>query len=319
MEILRNRDFKYFSRSQSRKHDLSTLSRLMSDSKIIDGKKTAENIQNELKQTIQEEGATPCLATVLVGERKDSQTYVRMKRRLAGELGIESRDVNTEEDISEKDLLEIIDSLNEDPKVNGILVQLPLPKHICEETILQRIRFDKDVDGFHDVNIGRMAMKGRDPLFIPCTPKGCMELLKRYNVQVEGANAVVVGRSNIVGIPMSMLLLEANATVTICHSRTKDLANVVRGADIVVAAIGRPEFIQGDWIKEGAVVIDVGINAVPDSTRKLGHRLVGDVQFSEASKRASLITPVPGGVGPMTVCQLMVNTYKAYKQQQNQQ
>uniref|UniRef100_A0A7S1PJU7 Methenyltetrahydrofolate cyclohydrolase n=1 Tax=Percolomonas cosmopolitus TaxID=63605 RepID=A0A7S1PJU7_9EUKA len=282
---------------------------------LLDGKKTSLSIQSELKQKIADENIQPCLATVLVGERKDSQTYVRMKRKLAKELGILSRDVNLPDDVDQESLLKTVDELNADKEVNGILVQLPLPKHINEELILQRINPLKDVDGFHDVNIGRLAMKGRKPQYVPCTPRGCLELLLRYGVEIEGKNAVIIGRSNIVGIPMSLLLLEQNATVTICHSRTKNLANVVRQADIVVAAIGRAEFVKGDWIKEGAVVVDVGINSVDDPTAKRGYRLVGDVEFKEAQKHASLITPVPGGVGPMTVCQLMCNTYEAYKAQ----
>jgi len=201
--------------------------------------------------------------------------------------------------------------LNADPQVNGILVQLPLPDHIDEETILNTIDLGKDVDGFHPVNIGRLAMKGRNPLFIPCTPYGVIELLKRSDVQLSGAEAVIVGRSNIVGLPVAMLLQKENATVTICHSRTKDLAGHVRRADIVVAAIGRREMITGDMIKPGAAVIDVGINQKEDPTKKRGYRLVGDVEFESASEVAGAITPVPGGVGPMTIAMLLKNTAHA--------
>lgn len=282
---------------------------------LIDGKKVAQIIQDELKLKIQEEKIHPCLATVLVGSKPDSQTYVNMKRKLAHELGIKNKDVNLDIDVSQEELIKTIETLNEDKEVNGILVQLPLPSHINEEDILQRISPLKDVDGFHDVNIGRLAMKGRDPMFVPCTPKGCLALLKHYNVEIEGKNAVIIGRSNIVGVPMSLLLLEQNATITVCHSRTQDLPEIVSRADIIVAAIGRPEFVKGEWIKEGAVVIDVGINSISDPSRKSGKRLVGDVEFSEAVKKAKLITPVPGGVGPMTVCELMSNTYRAYKAQ----
>jgi 5,10-methylene-tetrahydrofolate dehydrogenase/methenyl tetrahydrofolate cyclohydrolase len=201
--------------------------------------------------------------------------------------------------------------LNANPDVNGILVQLPLPGHLDEEAILNSIDLEKDVDGFHPVNIGRLAMKGRNPLFIPCTPNGCMRLLEETNIPISGAEAVVVGRSNIVGLPMAMLLQKANATVTICHSRTKDLAAHTRNADILIAAIGRAEMITGDMIKPGAAVIDVGTNRKEDASKKRGYRLVGDVDFESAKKVAGAITPVPGGVGPMTIAMLMNNTLRA--------
>jgi 5,10-methylene-tetrahydrofolate dehydrogenase/methenyl tetrahydrofolate cyclohydrolase len=201
--------------------------------------------------------------------------------------------------------------LNADPEVNGILVQLPLPKHIDEETILNAIDLTKDVDGFHPVNIGRLAMKGRDPLFIPCTPYGVITLLERSGVQISGAEAVVLGRSNIVGLPVAMLLQKENATVTICHSRTQDLAAHTREADILIAAIGRTEMVTGDMIKPGAAVIDVGINQKEDPTKKRGYRLVGDVEFESAKEVAGAITPVPGGVGPMTIAMLLKNTLHA--------
>jgi 5,10-methylene-tetrahydrofolate dehydrogenase/methenyl tetrahydrofolate cyclohydrolase len=209
----------------------------------------------------------------------------------------------------------LVRELNADPTVNGILVQLPLPAGLNEKRVLDLISLDKDVDGFHPMNIGQLVMKGRTPLFIPCTPNGCIELLKRSNIAIAGADAVVVGRSNIVGIPVAALLNNADATVTICHSKTRNLPEVVRRADIVVAAIGRPNYVRGEWIKPGATVIDVGINRVPDATKKSGSRLVGDVAFDEAVEVAGAITPVPGGVGLMTIAMLLTNTVRAFKLQ----
>ncbi|KAF6988298.1 hypothetical protein CFC21_005860 [Triticum aestivum] len=255
----------------------------------------------------------PGLAVVIVGSRKDSQTYVQMKRKACAEVGIRSFDVDLPEDISEAALVAEVHRLNADPAVHGILVQLPLPKHINEENILNQISIEKDVDGFHPLNIGKLAMKGRDPLFVPCTPKGCMELLSRSGVTVKGKHAVVVGRSNIVGLPVSLLLLKADATVSIVHSRTPNPETIVRQADIVIAAAGQAMMIKGDWIKPGAAVIDVGTNSIDDPTRKSGYRLVGDVDFSEASKVAGHLTPVPGGVGPMTVAMLLKNTVDGAK------
>jgi 5,10-methylene-tetrahydrofolate dehydrogenase/methenyl tetrahydrofolate cyclohydrolase len=206
---------------------------------------------------------------------------------------------------------ELVRRLNADPEVSGILVQLPMPAHIDEERVLSLINIEKDVDGFSPLNIGRLAQKGREPLFVPCTPYGCIYLLERSGVQIEGANAVVLGRSNIVGMPAALLLIGRNATVTVCHSRTQDLPRVIRNADILIAAIGKAEFVRGDWVKPGAAVIDVGINSRPDATRKSGYRLVGDVKFDEVKEVAGFITPVPGGVGPMTIAMLMRNTARA--------
>ena len=214
-------------------------------------------------------------------------------------------------DATQEQVEELVKHLNADPKVNGILVQLPMPSHIDEERVLSLINIEKDVDGFSPLNIGRLAQKGREPLFVPCTPYGCIYLLEQAGVKIEGANAVVLGRSNIVGMPAALLLVGKNATVTVCHSRTKDIAAVVRQADILIAAIGKTEFVRGDWIKPGAAIIDVGINSVPDATKKSGHRLVGDVNFNEAKEVAGFITPVPGGVGPMTIAMLMQNTLRA--------
>eukprot|EP00301_Raphidiophrys_heterophryoidea_P019336 c4289_g1_i1.p1 GENE.c4289_g1_i1~~c4289_g1_i1.p1 ORF type:complete len:247 (-),score=70.68 c4289_g1_i1:41-781(-) len=232
-----------------------------------------------------------------------------MKKKAAEECNFHSVDVHLSDTVSQDDLLQHIHTLNNDNAIHGILVQLPLPKHIDEATVLKAIKFEKDVDGFAAENIGRLAMKGGPrPLSLPCTPAGCIELLKRSNVNPSGLQAVVLGRSNIVGMPVFHMLLALNATVTVCHSRTKNISEHVKRADIVVAAIGQALFVKGDWIKPGAVVIDVGINSVPDPTDKRGYRLVGDVDYDEAKKHASLITPVPGGVGPMTIAMLLKNT-----------
>ncbi len=285
---------------------------------IIDGKAIAATIREEIKAEVEEmkakHGKVPGLATVLVGERKDSQTYVRMKKKACAEVGITSFGHDLPADVSQAELLKVVQELNANPEVHGILVQLPLPDHIDEEAILAAISLDKDVDGFHPINIGRLSMKRRDPLFVPCTPKGCIELLLRTGVEIEGKQAVVLGRSNIVGLPVAMLLLHRNATLTICHSRTQDLPGVVRQADILVAAVGRAEMVRGDWIKPGAVVIDVGVNAVDDPSREKGYRLVGDVAFDEAKEVAAAITPVPGGVGPMTIAMLLRNTLDGAKE-----
>jgi 5,10-methylene-tetrahydrofolate dehydrogenase/methenyl tetrahydrofolate cyclohydrolase len=246
-----------------------------------------------------------------VGEDPASTTYVSSKQKACKELDIQSFGHKLPAGASQAEVEALVASLNADPAVNGILVQLPLPKHLDEEAVLNTIDLAKDVDGFHPVNIGRLAMKGRDPLFIPCTPFGCMVLLEETGVEIKGAEAVIVGRSNIVGLPMAMLLQKADATVTICHSRTRDLRQHLRRADIVVAAIGRAEMITGDMLKPGAAVIDVGINRVDDPTRKSGYRLVGDVEFESAREVAGAITPVPGGVGPMTIAMLMRNTLRA--------
>lgn len=282
---------------------------------IIDGKAIAAKARNDVKLAVDrmrvEHNYTPGLATVLVGDDTASATYVRSKQRACEELGIRSLGYHLPADISQAELLAVVATLNNDPAVNGILVQLPLPNHINEEAILNAISLEKDVDGFHPVNIGRLAMKGREPLFVPCTPYGCIVLLDESGIPIKGAEAVVVGRSNIVGLPVAMLLLKRDATVTICHSRTKDLAEHTRRADIVIAAIGRAGMITGDMLKPGAAVIDVGINQQPDPSATRGYRLVGDVDFESASQVAGAITPVPGGVGPMTIAMLMKNTLRA--------
>jgi 5,10-methylene-tetrahydrofolate dehydrogenase/methenyl tetrahydrofolate cyclohydrolase len=250
---------------------------------------------------------------VLVGENPASQFYVRSKQKRCAEVGIRSFGHTLPESASQDEVERVVADLNANPEVHGILVQLPLPKHMDEERVLSAVGLGKDVDGFHPVNIGRLAMKGREPMFVPCTPSGCIELLDRYNVEIEGKEAVVLGRSNIVGLPVAMLLLHRNATITICHSRTQDLPGTCRRADILIAAVGRPQMVKADWVKPGAAVIDVGINRVDDATRKRGYRLVGDVDFEAAKEMAGYITPVPGGVGPMTIAMLLRNTLTSAK------
>ncbi|NOR90844.1 MAG: bifunctional methylenetetrahydrofolate dehydrogenase/methenyltetrahydrofolate cyclohydrolase FolD [Anaerolineales bacterium] len=283
--------------------------------KIIDGKAIAaelrEDVAKGVKELIAAGGTQPGLATVLVGDNPASHTYVRMKRKASAKAGIESFHHELPDDASQEEVEKLLQKLNADSSVHGILVQLPLPAGLDEEQILRTISIEKDVDGFHPVNIGRLAQKGREPLFVPCTPAGCMILLEKAGAQIEGANAVVVGRSNIVGMPAALLLVKANATTTICHSRTKDLPAVCREADILIAAIGRAEMIRGDWIKPGAYVIDVGMNRVDDPSRERGYRLTGDVAFDEAMEVAAAITPVPGGVGPMTIAGLLANTLRS--------
>jgi 5,10-methylene-tetrahydrofolate dehydrogenase/methenyl tetrahydrofolate cyclohydrolase len=282
---------------------------------IIDGKLIAQQVRETVAADVAKRLAAgkpqPVLATVLVGDRPDSAAYVASKGKACQELGMGSVSELLPADATQEQVEELVKRLNADPKINGILVQLPMPSQIDEERVLSLINIEKDVDGFSPVNIGRLAQKGRDPLFVPCTPYGCIYLLEQSGVKIEGANAVVLGRSNIVGMPAALLLIRGNATVTVCHSRTRDLPDVVRQADILIAAIGRTEMVRGDWVKPGAAVIDVGINSVPDATKKSGHRLVGDVNFNEAKEVAGYITPVPGGVGPMTIAMLMRNTLRA--------
>ena len=280
--------------------------------KLIDGKAIAAQIRTEIKEStaalVAESGIRPGLAVVLVGDRTDSSTYVRMKKRAADEVGFHSVDKKFTNDVTEAELLKCVKELNEDPAVHGILVQLPLPKHINEANVLETIDVAKDVDGFSATNIGNMCLRGgKPPLAVPCTPAGCVELLQRAGVEVSGKDVVVIGRSNIVGMPVAHLLQSMDATVTVCHSRTKELPEKVRRADVIVAAIGAAEFVQGDWIKPGAVVIDVGVNSKPDPSAARGYKLVGDVDF-ESAQHASAITPVPGGVGPMTIAMLLKNT-----------
>jgi methylenetetrahydrofolate dehydrogenase (NADP+)/methenyltetrahydrofolate cyclohydrolase len=280
--------------------------------KLIDGKAIAEAVRQEAAEEVAklqaQTGQIPTLAAVLVGENPASQTYVSSKGKACLEAGMGSITHKLPAEATQAEVEDLVRALNADPVVNGILVQLPLPKGLNEQAVLDLISLAKDVDGFH-------PMKGRKPLFIPCTPNGCIELLVRSGIPIAGADAVVVGRSNIVGIPVAALLNNADATVTICHSRTRNLPDVVRRADIVVAAIGKPEYVRGDWIKPGAAVIDVGINRIDDPSKKSGFRLIGDVAFAEAVEVAGAITPVPGGVGPMTIAMLLTNTVRGFKMQ----
>ncbi|MGD8457397.1 MAG: bifunctional methylenetetrahydrofolate dehydrogenase/methenyltetrahydrofolate cyclohydrolase FolD [Anaerolineales bacterium] len=283
--------------------------------KLIDGRQIAKDLRNEVgekvKARVEVGKSVPGLATVLVGEDPASAVYVRSKRRACEKLGIRSFHEPMPADVSQEALEAKVKELNENPEVHGILVQLPLPKGLDEERVLNTISLEKDVDGFHPVNIGRLAQKGRESLFVPCTPAGCIYLLEKSGADFEGAEAVVLGRSNIVGMPVALLLVERNATVTICHSRTKDLPGVCSQADILIAAVGRPEMVKKDWVKPGAYVIDVGINRVEDASLEKGYKLVGDVAFDEVAEVAKAITPVPGGVGPMTIAMLMNNTLRA--------
>lgn len=275
---------------------------------IIDGKAISMDIKNEVKVKAEElktKGIEPCLAVVLVGEDPASQVYVRNKKKACEYCGIKSLNYELSEDTTEEELLSLIDELNANKECNGILVQLPLPKHIDENKVLLRILPEKDVDGFHPYNVGLLSIGKAD--LKACTPAGCIELIKRSGVDITGKHCVVVGRSNIVGKPVGMLLLSENGTVTICHSKTKDIKAVCREADILVAAVGIPKFIKGDMVKESVVVIDVGINRMDNG------KLCGDVDFDEVEKKASYITPVPGGVGPMTIAMLMNNCIVACK------
>jgi methylenetetrahydrofolate dehydrogenase (NADP+)/methenyltetrahydrofolate cyclohydrolase len=275
--------------------------------RILDGKRVAEQVTAEVREGVARHVAAgmpaPGLAVVQVGEHAASSIYVRNKRRTAETVGMRSFAIDLPSAVSERDLLAEIDRLDADPTVNGILVQLPLPEHVAREAVLERIDPAKDVDGFHPYNVGRLALG--IPMLRPCTPYGCMRLLAETGEPLKGAHAVVIGRSTIVGRPMALELLLAHCTVTIAHSATRDLPDVVRSGDIVVAAVGKPRFVQGDWIRDGAVVIDVGINRTADG------KLVGDVDFDAARERASYITPVPGGVGPMTIATLLSNTLRA--------
>lgn len=287
----------------------------MSKARIIDGKAASSQLLLEVKQEVgefaQEHHCVPGLATVLVGDDPGSKTYIRMKHHACEEVGIASFHYDFPVDVCEDDVIALIKSLNNNPTVSGILVQLPLPEQLHEEKILAELSLSKDVDGFHPVNIGRLAQKGRKSLLNPCTPSGILYLLEKELGDLAGKRAVVLGRSNIVGMPTALMLMKADATVTICHSHSRDVASICREADILVAAVGQAELVQADWIKPGAVVIDVGINRIDDSSRKRGYRLVGDVNYAEARQVAGAITPVPGGVGPMTIAMLMKNTLTA--------
>jgi methylenetetrahydrofolate dehydrogenase (NADP+)/methenyltetrahydrofolate cyclohydrolase len=282
---------------------------------LIDGTAIAKRIRAQVAvdvTALRGRGIVPGLTVVLVGEDPASDVYVRSKERASVEAGMKGETIRLPADAAQSELFAIIDRLNADPAVHGILVQSPLPKHIDAQAIINRVRPEKDVDGFHPVNVGKVLI-GDPDAFAPCTPAGVMVLLKESGVDTSGKDAVIVGRSNIVGKPMASLLIQSgvDATVTICHSKSRDLRAYVRRADILIAAIGRPEFIPGEWIKPGSVVIDVGVNRIPDPTMRSGHRLCGDVEFATAREIAGKITPVPGGVGPMTIAMLLKSTVRA--------
>jgi methylenetetrahydrofolate dehydrogenase (NADP+) / methenyltetrahydrofolate cyclohydrolase len=284
---------------------------------LIDGNKIAADIIAELKAEVaQIQGRKPCLALVRVGDDPASVSYVTKKDKTSAEIGLTSRVILPPVTITQDELFKIIDDLNADAAVDGILVQSPLPKHINEVAVFRRVAPEKDVDGFNTINLGKVAQEDESG-FVACTPAGIMELLARSNVDLKGKHVVVLGRSLIVGKPVALLALQkkagANGTVTVCHSATANLPDIVRQADVLIAAIGKPEFVTAEMVKSGAVVIDVGINRVPDASKKSGYRLVGDVHFPTVSPKCSLITPVPGGVGPMTVAMLIKNTVKAYR------
>lgn len=285
---------------------------------IIDGKATAEAIKaeiaEEVRQIVSNGGRAPHLAAILVGHDGGSETYVKNKVLACERCGFESTLIRFEEDVTEEELLQCVDKFNKDESVDGFIVQLPLPKHIDEQKVIEAIDYRKDVDGFNPINVGRMSIGL--PCFISATPLGIITLLKRYGINTSGKKCVVLGRSNIVGKPMAQLMIQkqfGDATVTVCHSHTKDIKKECLEADIIIAAIGKPNFLTGDMVKEGAVIVDVGTTRVPDATRKSGFRLNGDVKYDEVAPKSSFITPVPGGVGPMTICSLMKNTLQAYK------
>ncbi|MFW5727073.1 MAG: bifunctional methylenetetrahydrofolate dehydrogenase/methenyltetrahydrofolate cyclohydrolase FolD [Spirochaetia bacterium] len=289
---------------------------------IIDGKELAKTMRAEIAEEVEKlstQGVRPGLGVVLVGDDPASNSYVKAKEKACDKAGIYSDDNRLPADTSEEELLKIIDRMNDDPKIHGILVQLPLPDHIDEEKVLLRIKPEKDVDGFHPFNVGKM-MLGQQA-FLPCTPHGVIQMLIRSGVETKGAHAVIVGRSNIVGKPLANMLLQKaegrNSTVTVCHSATKDMASITTQADILIAAAGKPEMITADMVKPGAVVIDVGVNRVEDSSKKKGYRLVGDVDFEAIKEKVAKITPVPGGVGPMTITMLLYNTLESARNHMN--
>ncbi len=287
---------------------------------LIDGKATAAAIKAEIKQEVEQivasGGKRPHLAAVLVGHDGGSETYVKNKVLACEACGFRSTLLRYEDDITEEQLLDVVLKLNDDPSVDGFIVQLPLPRHISEQKVIQAIDYRKDVDGFHPINVGRMAIGL--PCYISATPLGIITLLKRYNIETRGKKCVILGRSNIVGKPMAQLMMQkqwGDSTVTVCHSRSKTLKEECQQADIIIAAIGKPNFVTADMVKEGAVIVDVGTTRVPDATRKSGFRLNGDVDFENVAPKCSFITPVPGGVGPMTICSLMKNTLSAGKKE----
>ncbi|KAE8674061.1 Bifunctional protein FolD 1 [Hibiscus syriacus] len=303
--------------SDSTNHDPHQPPSSITRSKVIDGKSIAEEIRSrvgvDVKRMKESIGKVPGLAVILIGQRRDSLTYVRNKIKACEEAGIKSVLAELPDCCAEEDVMTALLKFNEDPSIHGILVQLPLPEHLDEEKILNVVSLEKDVDGFHPLNMGNLSMRGREPLFVPCTPKGCLELLIRSGVEIVGKKAVVIGRSNIVGLPISLLLQRHHATVTIVHACTRNPEQITCKADIVVTAAGVPNLVRSSWLKPGAVVIDVGTCPIEDPSAEYGYRLVGDVCFEEALRIASAVTPVPGGVGPMTIAMLLCNTLDSAK------
>jgi 5,10-methylene-tetrahydrofolate dehydrogenase/methenyl tetrahydrofolate cyclohydrolase len=282
---------------------------------ILDGKKMSEKTLNEIKDEIKKRDWKNKigLAVIMIGIRKDSSIYVRKKMEACERVGIKSYKIELKTTVTNEMVCKEIEKLNTNDTIHGILIQLPIPRHLNEEKILRKINYLKDVDGFHANNMGYLAMERREPLFIPCTPLGCFELLKEYNIEMEGKEVVVIGKSNIVGLPMALIMMKEMATVTVCHKMTKNIEEHTKRADILIVGVGKGHMIKKDWVKEGVVVIDIGINVLKDETRKRGYRLIGDVDYENVKGVASYITPVPGGVGPMTVAMLIKNTLKSYK------
>jgi 5,10-methylene-tetrahydrofolate dehydrogenase/methenyl tetrahydrofolate cyclohydrolase len=275
--------------------------------KIIDGKAVSNTIKDELKLLVDKNTLNPGLGIILVGNRPDSKIYVKMKIKACEKIGIKNYDVYLNENITEKEIIEEVIKMNNNDSIHGILIQLPLPKHINEQNVLSKVLLEKDVDGFHVQNVGNLALKRMNNCYAPCTPTGCIELLKRYNVEISGKHVVILGRSNIVGMPLSLLFLHNDATVTICHSKTNNLKEITNNADILVAACGKPNFINKEYIKNDVVILDIGINKIPFNNEK-GYKIVGDVDFDDVFDKVKLITPVPGGIGPMTICMLLKHT-----------
>ena len=281
---------------------------------LLDGTKVANEILDDLKnqvENLKKKGVEACLGIILVGNRKDSESYVRMKKKRCQEVGIINCDVRLPENVTEEELLHTVERMNQNPFIHGMLVQLPLPPHINPERIISKVSIEKDVDGFHPVNFGNLALQRHpEKTMFPCTPEGVIYLLDKYQIPIEGKDVVVVGKSNIVGLPMSLMLMHRGATVTVCHTHTQNLKQKTSKGDILIVACGQPEMITSEYVKEGAAVIDVGINSVKDETRKSGYRIVGDVNFKFAEEKCSYLTPVPGGVGPMTIAMLLSHTVK---------
>lgn len=277
---------------------------------IIDGKDVSNIIKEELSERIIFENINPGLGIILVGNRPDSKIYVNMKKKACAKIGIKNFDITLQENVSEEDVINEVEKMNNNNEIHGILIQLPLPKHINEQNVLSKVLLEKDVDGFHVQNIGNLALNRLNNCFAPCTPTGCIELLKRYNIQIEGKNVVILGRSNIVGMPLSLLFLHNNATVTICHSKTQNLKEITQKADILVAACGRQNLITKEYIKNECIILDIGINKIHCDNKK-GYQIVGDVNFNDVIDKVKMITPVPGGVGPMTIAMLLTHTVDA--------